>query len=196
MASSRDVLSKAQNHALWQSGAYGNRLRSWRSLEGWLTSGYGGLVALRVLGGKGGRGPCHYDLTPLEAVKLLEHWIFIGVPSELITIDEAAPRKSAVLQGEYLNDVVVDGDGTCRWGLLHYSRARVQMRDALGAAPEEASGLRADLLLREAMSPASHDDWRLLLERYPGHVLEVSVYERCLGDCPGRNALVWEVRKY
>ena len=27
-------------------------------------------------------------------------------------------------------------------------------------------------------------------------VIEVSVYDCCLGDLPGRNALVWEVRRY
>jgi len=59
-----------------------------------------------------------------------------------------------------------------------------------------AQKLRSDLLLKLAMTPASHEDWNLLLERYPGHVLEVSVYDRCLGDTPGRNALVWEVREY
>ena len=70
------------------------------------------------------------------------------------------------------------------------------MRDALSAAPEVAHRLRSDLLLEAAMTPASHEDWRRLLERHPGHVLEVSVYDRCLGDTPGRNALVWEVRMY
>jgi hypothetical protein len=54
----------------------------------------------------------------------------------------------------------------------------------------------ASLLIREAMTPSSYDDWLMLIDRYPGHVLEVSIYDRCLGDVPGRNALVWEVRRY
>ena len=70
------------------------------------------------------------------------------------------------------------------------------MRDAPATAPETAQRLRSDLLLKLAMTPASHDDWNLLLGQYPGHVLEVSIYDRCLGDTPGRNALVWEVRRY
>jgi hypothetical protein len=70
------------------------------------------------------------------------------------------------------------------------------MRDALGIDTQIAQGLRADLLIREAMTPASYDDWQILLERYPGHVFEVSIYDRCLGDCPNRNALVWEIRRY
>jgi hypothetical protein len=70
------------------------------------------------------------------------------------------------------------------------------MRDALAEAPETSTGLASDLLLRSVMTPLSYEDWRLLLDRHPGHVLEVSVYEHCLGDTPGRNALVWEVRRY
>jgi hypothetical protein len=57
-------------------------------------------------------------------------------------------------------------------------------------------GLRAAIMLRAAMTPSSYEDWRVLLDQYPGHVLEVSVYDRCIGDTPGRNALVWEVRRY
>ena len=113
----------------------------------------------------------------------------------MIMVNEAAPDDDVILQGEYLNDIY-EIDGEVGWGYFRYSRARAQMRDALAASPEVAHRLRSDLLLKLAMTPASHDDWNLLLEQHPGHVLEVSIYDRCLGDTPGRNALVWEVRKY
>jgi hypothetical protein len=51
-------------------------------------------------------------------------------------------------------------------------------------------------MLKATMTPASHDDWLLLIDKYPKHVIEVSIYDCCLGDMPGRNALVWEVRRY
>jgi hypothetical protein len=70
------------------------------------------------------------------------------------------------------------------------------MRDALKLAPSVAQGLYSDVLIREAMTPSSYEDWKVLLDQYPGHVLEVSIFSRCLGDIPGRNALVWEVRRY
>jgi hypothetical protein len=110
-------------------------------------------------------------------------------------VNEAAPDGSMLIQGEYLNDISVVGDKVI-WGWFLYSRAQPQMRQALAEAPERAHGLRADLLLRMAMTPSSYDDWLLLIERYPGHAIEVSVYDRCVGDIPGRNALVWEVRRY
>jgi hypothetical protein len=47
------------------------------------------------------------------------------------------------------------------------------------------------------MTPSSWADFEALLELYPSHVLEVSVYAgTTVGDVPGRNAVVWEVRRY
>ena len=187
------VLSKALNYQLWRSGAYGCKLRSWRTVEEWEASGFSGLVALRILAGGG--GPCWYDLQPVDVRFCLRQLAARGFSLDRFTVDEAAPARDVVLQGEYLNDVYVLGGGVVHCH-LHYSRARAQMRDALALAPEEASGMSADLLLSSVMTPSSLDDWKLLTGRYPGHVLEVSVYGSCLGDVPGRNALVWEVRRY
>lgn len=187
------VLSKRQNYRLWQGGAYGNKLRSWRSVASWRESGFSGMVVLRTL--MGGNGPCLYNLTRDEAEGELSHWIWEGIPYEKITVDEAAPAERVILQGEYLNDIC-ELDGQSCWGYFKHSRMKVQMRDALRRQPLLSRGLRSDLLLRESMSPSSYSDWQLLLETYPGHVLEVSVYEGFLGDIPGRNALVWEARRY
>jgi hypothetical protein len=70
------------------------------------------------------------------------------------------------------------------------------MRVALDLKKEVATGLVARELVRHFMTPSSHEDWLALLDRYQGHVFEVSIYDRCLGDVPGRNALVWEIRRY
>jgi hypothetical protein len=186
------VLNKRENFRLWQSGAFGNKLRAWRTVQEWRDSGFAGLVVLRTLGDGG--GPCEYNLTPEQAEVSIERLLWLGQPPERIMVNEAAPDQSVLLQGEYLNDIHLGGPSY--WGFFYYSRAKAQMRDALKAASEVAQGLRSDLMLRLAMTPASYDDWLLLLDRYHGHVFEVSIYERCLGDIPGRNALVWEVRRY
>jgi hypothetical protein len=187
------VLSKPQNYGQWVGGAYGNRLRAWRSFAAYMASGFPGLVSLRYLGVGG--GPYAYDLTFAEAVHLQFMWRVSGWVDGLIMVNESAPDQSIVLQGEYLNDVYHDGE-RARWGAFTYSRAKVKMRAALAAGAEHADGLQAQLLLQGVMTASSWADWQVLLERYPGHVLEVSVYSGCLGDVPGRNALVWEVRRY
>ena len=186
------ILDKRENFRLWQSGAFGNKLRAWRTVQEWRDSGFAGLVVLRSL--MDGGGPCEYNLTPEQAEVALQRGLWLGQPPERIMVNEAAPDQAVLLQGEYLNDIHLGGPSY--WGYFYYSRVKAQMRDALKAAPEVAQGLRSDLMLRLAMTPASYDDWLLLLDRYHGHVFEVSIYERCLGDTPGRNALVWEVRRY
>jgi hypothetical protein len=186
------VRNKRENFRLWQSGEFGNKLRAWRSLDEWRSSGFAGLVVLRAL--MDGGGPCEYNLTPEQTEAVAQRWLSQGHPSDRIMVNEAAPEQMVLLQGEYLNDIHLGG--SAYWGYFKYSREKAQMRDALMTASEVAQGLRSDLMLRLAMTPSSYDDWLLLLDRYHGHVFEVSIYERCLGDIPGRNALVWEVRRY
>lgn len=186
------ILNKRTNYRLWQSGAFGNKLRAWRSMDEWRDSGFAGLVVLRSL--MEGGGPCEYNLTCERAEEAARRWFANGHPLDRIMVNEAAPDQSVLLQGEYLNDIHLGGPSY--WGYFHYSRVKAQMRDALKEAPELAQGLRSDMMLRVAMTPSSYEDWLLLLDRYHGHVFEVSIYERCLGDTPGRNALVWEVRRY
>jgi hypothetical protein len=187
------ILNKKQNYALWQAGAFGNKLRAWRSFWEWRASRIPGPVAVRVLEGRGG-GLCIYDVFPVDARWVGAAASAAGISIDALMVNEMAPHAE-ILQGEYLNDFCAI-DGEVQWGYFLHSRAPLRMRDALKATPEVTHGLRADLMIREAMTPASYDDWQLLLARYPGHVFEVSIYDHCLGDCPGRNALVWEVRKY
>ena len=184
------IRTKRQNFALWQAGAFGNKLRAWRTVEEWRASGFRERVVLRVLLPAGG-GPHRYNLEPGEVDQVVEEWVLGGIPLGSIMVNEAAPDTRAILQGEYRNGFV---DG--RMGYLLYSRLAKHMHIALGLRSEVARGLQADLLLRSAMTPSSYSDWQVLLDRYPDHVLEVSVYSCCLGDTPDRNTLVWEVRCY
>jgi hypothetical protein len=187
------VLTKRQNYRLWQGGAFGNKLRAWETLDAWRASRTPGPVAIRVREGLGG-GLCLYDVFPADGLHISLAAQVAGVSWDSLMANEMAPHTE-ILQGEYLNDVCTI-DGEIQVGHFFHSRVRLRMRDALKVAPQVAHGLRADLMIREAMTPASYEDWRELLVRYPGHVLEVSIYENCLGDLPHRNALVWEVRKY
>lgn len=49
---------------------------------------------------------------------------------------------------------------------------------------------------RQFMTPDSYDDLTILLEEYPGHVIELSILDTCYGTVLGRNAVCWEVRRY
>lgn len=184
------IRSKEQNFKLWTTGAYGNRLRAWRTVEAWRASEFAGAVSLRYLGAAGG-GFCKYDVPPDEVKATLLEWSAEGADMAKVMVNESAPDEAIVLQGEYMNDVLPGAVEA-----FSYSRAKAKMRDALAHSRANATGPASRFLLRSAMTPSSWADFEALMELYPGHVLEVSVYSRCLGDLPGRNALVWEVRRY
>lgn len=63
--------------------------------------------------------------------------------------------------------------------------------------PNHWTGLDAWKIIRKYLNPSSLDDLEGLIERYsPGHVIEMSTLNQCLGTVPRRNAVIWEVRKY
>lgn len=184
------VRSKRENWRRASAGLYGNRLRSWDTLADLRASGWVGTVTVRTL--LGGGGPCVYDV-PADRVEAV--LADLGLPEEAVCFNQGAVDSAVILQGEYLNDVV-RVDGRTYDGALRFSTVKLKMRDALRAGERTAYGLAAREALRANMTPSSWADFEALLELYPGHVLEVSTYEGTLGDVPGRNTIVWEIRKY
>jgi hypothetical protein len=185
-----NILTKKQNCRLWQSGEFGNKLRAWQTVDEWRESGFAGLIVLRLRSSNTSWNPCLYNLSPHAIDRAVDCWLNSGIAYHQIMVNEAAPDSDVILQGEYLND-----PGLC-WGYFLHSRSRAHLRDALRLAPIVTQGLRSNLIIQQAMTPSSYEDWQMLIDRYPDHVFEVSIYDRCLGDIPNRNALVWEIRKY
>jgi hypothetical protein len=62
--------------------------------------------------------------------------------------------------------------------------------------PKLWEGSRATVILGYHLNANSYDDLMILLEEYPDHVVELSALDHCFGTVPGRNAVIWEVRKY
>lgn len=62
--------------------------------------------------------------------------------------------------------------------------------------PKLTQGAAALALLRAVLNENSYDDLMLLLDDYPGHVVELSACDKCYGTHKGRNAILWEVRAY
>lgn len=57
-------------------------------------------------------------------------------------------------------------------------------------------GVAARMLLKRHLNPNSLADVEAVFERWPGHVLELSAVEACIGVVPHRNHVVWELRNY
>jgi len=185
------VRDKQANFNLWTSGAYGNRLHAWPTVAAYRASGFPGRIVLRYLGATG-CGLCEYNLYDSEIDAIVEEWRKQGADPDLVMVNEAAPDYAVTLQGELFTGVTPDN----RPDYFLYSTVVAHMRPALAARSRVVTGLTTRMLLRQHMTPSSLADLDLLIDNYPDHVLEISVFRICLGDIPGRNSLVWEVRRY
>lgn len=67
---------------------------------------------------------------------------------------------------------------------LHMQKPRVWARTA------------GVLLLRHLLNGNSYDDLMELIDGYPDHVVELTALSSEFGTVPGRNGIIWEVRRY
>ena len=98
-----------------------------------------------------------------------------------------APTEHTTFQGE----VMESSQGLS----LFYSTVTKPMRDALKEKSEQCFGLCATMKLRQYLDPVDLDWIRVLLQRYPSHVVEFSCYNVCCGTL-NRRTIIWEVRMY
>jgi len=179
-----DISSKVISFDFYFKGLFGNKLRTWPTLEDFKKSGYVGSVTIRYRGDKGGMY-CAYNVTnPLEVIS---KFVGEGANIDLFIFNESAPDEKLTIQGELTYDY--------RGYNLFYSTEKGKMRDCLKNG-KTITGLAAKLLLQSHLFPSSLEDLMELMELYPEHVIEFSTYEMALGDCSNRNTLIWEVRKY
>lgn len=81
---------------------------------------------------------------------------------------------------------------------VEYPPERTSWR-VLFARPDtslHASGVAAYNLLKRHLNANALDDVTELLQRYDGHVVEISATGHCVGLLPHRNYVTWEVRNY
>lgn len=181
--------SKRVEAPFWAAGGFGNKLRTWSTLEAFERDGCPCSVGLRYTSGRGGRGPHEFHIPPDMVAERVHAWIADGWDPSLITLCEMAPDHRLIINGE-LQEVAPND-----WH-FYYSMLKLPMREALSKGGEHMYGLRARLVLRDILTPASWDDLCALIELYPKHVIELSVYDHTLGDLPHRNMIPWEVRDY
>ncbi|MBW3020365.1 hypothetical protein KY334_03635 [Candidatus Woesearchaeota archaeon] len=177
--------TKAKNYELWNKGLLGNKLRTWDSYEDIIKSNYEGTVTVR------NKNPnskfCKYDVSIKDIPNLIKEWSKEGCDVKEVTYNESAPDEFLLIQGEIMK--------SNEFYYFRYSTEKTNMRDALKNA-KDIEGLEVEMLLKKYMDSASYDDLMILLDTYPDHVVEFSVYSIDLGEVPNRNTIFWEVRKY
>lgn len=193
------VLSKPDFVRRYSNGEFGNKSPTWESpyeLSLSIERGEldGSLVHLRNRKTAGGQ--TYYNLEPRRALKLWNSkgGVTNGLALNSFGIDnwycgKMAPHEHNLIQGEvYL--------GSRGLELTYSTVVGVPMRDALTRETLTTVGIRAIGVLRVNLNPVSYDWLQLLLTRYPGHVIEISVFRVNWGNLPGYNTVYWEVRNY
>lgn len=161
------ILNKRAMLALYHKGAFGNRLRMWKSPEEFLQSGYVGFVTLRYAGLGGSR--CDYRVPAPQVPKRINEWVCQGACRQLISIWEGAPdEKWCTMNGE----VIRSARG---WELL-YSREKLPMRYALKKSSLCVYGLTALAVLKTTLDPSSYDDLMELFDLYPDCAVEFTAF--------------------
>ena len=181
------VNSKRENYLLMAKGVFGNKLRTWYSLDAFLwdwRKGFEGTVTIRYSGKEGGRF-CMYNVNDIAGAIISA--IVKGADEQLFIINESAPDTRLLIQGELMHNE--------NGYVLFYSTEKGKMRDMLKNGVH-AFGLQAKMLLQKYLFPSSYDDVQELLDKFPDSVIEFSAYDTTVGDCIGRNTVIWEVRNY
>jgi hypothetical protein len=195
------IKTKAESVTLYEQGFFGNKGLTWETVQDYYTSDYEGFVVLRYKDRSRGGGPCIYNLKGwYEVYQAVRHEIEVnGFEESKMWINAQMPDHAIAVQGEYwvAQDYTDGAPGTrpIVTDMFRCSEAKLQMRDAVRDVHYHVSGYAAKELLRRRMCPRSWANFQWLLDAFPGHIIEVSVYDQAVG-LQGWNSVVWEVRSY
>ena len=178
------VLSKADFVRRYQKSEFGNRSPTWDTVLEFLLSGVGANPNKRFhLRNKVAGGETYYNVD-WEFV----NWFYRTNDESDYYVSEMAPHHHNLIQGE----VALLPEITLRYS----SAPDVPTREALAIGEKHQSGIIALLTLKYYLCPNSYDWLHVLLERYPGHVVEFSSFSCNWGTLPHYNTVFWEVRRY
>ena len=130
-----------------------------------------------------------YDLLPENVWWTYKDWCAEGADPTKFNLTPMMPDDKIVVQGEIARS---DQFG---W-IFRVSHMKRPMNISLGTDQHHHTGPGYWLYLKQVMDDASYQELQILFERYPNATVEFSTYSINVGDCPGRNTLIWEVRNY
>ncbi len=188
----KPVTSKRDFVRRYKLGEFGNASPTWNSLQDWIDDYWreysNSLSALFHIRNRVAGGLTWYDVPGKELIQRWQAVLCSGVNPTSLYISAMSPTEKTILQGEVRRS---------ERGLeLTYTRVKKPMRDALAEETLTAFGIRAKCTCEQAMDSNSWNWLNELLDNYPDHVIEFSVYSEPWGTIPGYNTVFWEVRKY
>lgn len=182
------ISNKTEMYKHLSAGRFGNRFRIWNSDQELIKAyedGFDWLVGVRCVGDRNGL-PYYHHKGLHEALKIGH-----DLRNEYrcpVKYYEASPDQFISIQGEF-----VEAD---QGEMIEWSTAKTHMRAAFAKERNMIYGPGARLILKRVLSEGSYEDFLAVGHLYPNAVIEFTAYEVFVGDIPGRNAVIWEVRDY
>lgn len=99
------------------------------------------------------------------------------------------PNTDRLIQGELL-----DGDQG-RFYLYYTVGGNLNLRDDLRERGQHVEGLKAEILLETLLTPTEWYNLMELMEKFPGHVTEFTLFSKPCGALNSR-LVIWETRLY
>ncbi len=131
-----------------------------------------------------------YDLPPQIVWPTYCDYIAEGADPTLFNLTPMQDDTAIVVQGEIQRSAQ---HGWC----FRVSKEKKPMNVALGGSQvEHHFGPGYWLYLKQIMTAIDYEDINELLDTFPDAVIEFSVYNQQVGNCPNRKTIIWEVRNY
>ena len=184
------VANKRKFYEMYELGLFGNKPLTWKSRQEILDSGWKGKVCIRAGGSRNGmkRSRVGYNIPLANLKSKIEQLVQKGIPESDLFFNQSMPDRNLTFQGELMRGI---------GGLnLHYTYVKKPMNKALKISSYNTQGLEAKMLLQKHLSPSSLSDIYCLLDIFPESIIEFSAYRIPVGNIPGRNTIIWEVRNY
>jgi hypothetical protein len=180
----KKILLKEDYYLLYNLGLLGNRAVVWNTFDEFLNSRHS-LVCIRS---KKVGVNTRYNIPRENVESEMKEMMSEGCEPEDFKFNQSMPDSNLIFQGEIMITPL---------GLyILYSTLKKPMKQGLNEESLHAFGLRASMLLEHNLSPSSMADINALLELFPDSIIEFSTYSVSVGDLPGRNTIIWEVRNY
>lgn len=183
------VTNKSQMYDLLAKGEFGNTTKQFFSYREWFYSGDSykfhswGIRTLTP------GGPFFPYVEGIDVMDICNRLSKLGYKINISPmVDDAA---NVTLWA----DVYDSPTGLKVYG-IEYPGKGASWRALMPSKGRQWVGITSHLMLKKHLNESSYADLEALRDKYPGHVYELSALDRNLGQIPGRNAVIWEVRTY
>lgn len=173
-----DIKDKPSSTRLWRLGCFGNKLKTWTKPED-VPAHYRVDNQLSMRHNK----PGGKFLFQLMWKDIQQFW----TPEYYIL--ESISDTDRIVQGEIYSTV----EGIEFWFSFKQGPLGTVTRST---ALYKWNPRTVRYYLQHVMYPLSYETLEELLSRFPKSIIELSIFNKSVGDTPGHNTLFWEVREF